>query len=109
MSGIPIDTIARNAMKNLRTTLALLILTAGTSGLADQTAYDDCILEHLKGAKLDVAAHLIKQACQANYRSTGFLSDGERAYNDCLLEYLVGVESRQAAMDIKAACGRKHK
>ncbi len=96
-------------MKNLRTTLALLTLTAGASGLADQAAYDDCILEHLKGAKLDIAAHLIKQACQANYRSSGFLADDERAYNECLLEHLVGVESRQATMELRSACNRKHK
>lgn len=96
-------------MNRLRTALTMLALTAGGHALADQAAYDDCILTHLKDAKLDVAAHLIKQACRANHASAGFVSSGERAYNACLLEHLVGVESRQAAMDIKSACARKHK
>lgn len=94
-------------MKNAR--LALLIAVACTAVNADQSTYDDCILTHLKGAKSDVAAHLIKQACQVNYLRSGFVANTERAYNDCLLQHLVGVESTQAAMSIRSACSSKHR
>ena len=76
---------------------------------AEQAEYDDCLLKHLKGAKLDIATHLIKQACYENYKKPTFTSDKSRAYNNCLLEHLVGVESMQAVMDIRTACDRKYK
>jgi len=77
--------------------------------IAGQAEYDDCILRHLKGAKTDVATHLIKQACEENYRNPGSTTGKKQEYNHCLLEHLVGVESVQAVMEIKSACGRKHK
>ena len=87
----------------------LFLLTASTSTIAGQAEYDDCILEYLKGAKLDVATHLIKQACDENYKNTSFTSAEQKAYNNCLLEHLPGVESLQAVMNIKSACSNKFK
>lgn len=77
--------------------------------IAGQEEYDDCILEYLKGAKLDLSTHLIRQACEQNYKNPAFTSKKKVAYNTCLLDHLVGVESITAVMEIKAACGRKHK
>jgi len=90
-------------------TIVVLGLTVSTSTIAGQTEYDDCILKNLKGAKLDLAAHLIKQACEKNYKSSTFTSDKNRAYYNCLLEHLIEVESIQAIMDIKTSCANKHK
>ncbi|MDH3451295.1 MAG: hypothetical protein OEN20_02665 [Gammaproteobacteria bacterium] len=95
-------------MKHLYVTV-VVALAAAMPAIAGQEEYDNCILQHLKGAKLDVAAHLIKQVCIDNYKTTGLSSHNRRAYNDCLLEHLVGVESVQATMDIKAACSSKYK
>lgn len=78
------------------------------SAFAGQAEYDDCILKHLKGAKLDIAVHTIKQACEENYKNPSFTSDKRRAYNECLLEHLLEVESLQATMEIKAACDSKY-
>ena len=57
---------------------------------AGQDEYNDCILTHLKEAKLDAAAGMIRNACYENY--AGFIRPSEkvRQYNECLLEYLVG-------------------
>ena len=87
---------------------SLLYLAVSPATIAGQTEYDDCILEHLKGAKLDEATHLIKRACDENYRNSGFTSDKTRNYNNCLLEHLVGVESVRAMLEIKTVCDRKH-
>jgi len=76
---------------------------------AEQKDYDDCILKHLKGAKLDIATDTIRRACYENYKKTSFISEKNRAYNNCLLEHLPGVESLQAVMEIKSACERKYK
>jgi len=95
-------------MKNLITSIALFSLLLSTQAMADQEQYDDCILGHLKGAKLDLATHLIRQACEENYKKPNFTSKKRIAYNECLLEHLVGVEGIQATMEIKAACSRKH-
>lgn len=78
------------------------------TAFAAQEEYNDCILSHLKGAKLDVAAGLIRNACYENYMGPFFPSEKVRQYNECLLEYLVGVESFQAAMEIRNACGGKY-
>jgi hypothetical protein len=95
-------------MKNPLIIASVLLLTISMPGFGGQAEYDDCILKYLKGAKLDVAAHLIRQACEENYRNPGFISDKRRAYNVCLLEHLSGVESLQATMEIKSACNRKY-
>jgi hypothetical protein len=95
-------------MKNFLITVCILVLAVSTSIHGGQAEYDDCILKHLKGAKLDVAANLIKQACEENYRNPSFTSDKRRAYNRCLLDHLSGVESLQATMEIKSACNRKY-
>ena len=97
-------------MKYLRIIMVIYFFTISISTFAGQAEYDDCILKHLKGVKIDIATHTIKQACEQNYKKKpDFTSDKKRAYNNCLLEHLVGVESFQAVMDITAACGRKHK
>ena len=95
-------------MKHILITMALFSLVLQTPAMADQEQYDDCILGHLKGAKLDLATHLIRRACEENYKRPNFTSKKRIAYNECLLEHLVGVEGIQAAMEIKAACGRKY-
>ena len=96
-------------MKYLRITMIIFFLATPASTIAGQAQYDDCILDHLRNSKLDVVTHLIKQACQENYKDPGFTSDKKRAYNNCLLGHLVGVESIQAAMDLRAACDSKYK
>ncbi len=95
-------------MKKSLKTISVLLLALATSVHAGQSEYDDCILKHLKGAKLDVTASLIKQACEENYRNPSFTSAKRRAYNGCLLEHLSGIESIQATMEIRSACSRKH-
>ena len=96
-------------MKHSLISFCILGLSVSTPTIAGQAEHDECLLEHLKGAKLDVATHLIRQACDENYKNPSFTSDKKRAYNNCILEHLVGIESIQAVMDIKAVCGRKHK
>ena len=96
-------------MKHIYTAIIIFGLAVSNSILADQEEYDDCILKYLKGAKLDVATHLIKQACNENYKNPSFTSKKRHAYNNCLLEHLSGIESIQAVMDIKSACGSKYK
>ncbi len=75
---------------------------------AGQEEYDDCLLGHLKNAKLDSATQLIKGACREIYKDPGTLSDRRHAYNECLLEYLPGIESGDAVLEIQNVCKRKH-
>lgn len=96
-------------MKHLMITVAIFSFAIPAPTIAGQAEYDDCVLAHLKGTKLDLVAHLIKQACKNNYKNHGLTSKREIDYNNCLLKHLVGIESIQAAMEVKSACGRKHK
>lgn len=86
--------------------LCLLVLPAALP--AGQDEYNDCILSHLKGARLDAAAAMIRTACYENYMGPFYPAEKVRRYNDCLLEHLVGVESFQAAMEIRNACIGKY-
>ena len=72
--------------------------------------YEDCLLEHLDHAKLDVASRFIAEACEENYGSgpSAIFSD-ERKYNECLLDHMVGVESVDAVIRIRRACERKYR
>ncbi len=75
----------------------------------DRYAYENCLLEHLDHAKLDVASRFIAEACEENYGSgpsKAIFSD-ERKYNECLLDHMVGVESVDAVIRIRRACERK--
>jgi hypothetical protein len=75
---------------------------------AGQLEYDECLLIHLKNAKTDVAAQLIKQACKENYKGGVFVRQKRQVYNECLLENLYGIESEEAIIEIKDVCEGKH-
>ena len=87
--------------------VALVLMTFSLSVTAGQDEYDECILKHLKGAKIDVVTHLVMQACKENYKSPSFTNEKKKSFNECLLEHLPGVESVPAAMEIKDVCHRK--
>lgn len=96
-------------MKKHRAIYILLIFLLGpAAGSAGEEEYNDCILEHLKGAKLDVAASLIRNACYENYGSIFKPSEDVRLFNECLLKHLVGVENFHAAMELRNACASKY-
>ena len=73
--------------------------------------YEDCLLEHLDHAKLDVASRFIAEACEENYGSgpSKTIFNDERRYNECLLKHMVGVESVDAVIRIRRACERKYR
>ena len=96
-------------MKQVYTVTAICCLLLSSPVFSGQAEYDDCILKYLKNAKLDSATHLIKQACEDNYKNPNFTSNKKRKFNNCLLENLPGIESQQAVIDINAACGNKYK
>lgn len=85
-----------------------LAASISSATLAGEEEYNDCILKYLRGAKLDAAAALIRNACYENYGGIFTPSEKVRQYNECLLEHLVGVESFRAAMEIRNACGSKY-
>jgi len=88
--------------------MVMALLGMSSSVFADQGKYDDCLLKHLKNAKLDIAAHTIRMACDENYKNSSFTSKKRRAYNECLLKHLPGVESIQAVIGLKSACQSKY-
>jgi hypothetical protein len=95
-------------MKLLQSIFLSAAIVLSLPSYAGEEEYDDCLLLHLKGTKLDSAAHLIKQACHGLYKQPGVLLDKKRQFYNCLLDNLVGVESMQAVNDINAVCGRKY-
>lgn len=101
-------------MRNLQLLAVTMLLVMGTSASAltsdfdENPAYDNCILDHLRGAKLDLASQLITNACYENYEDSGLLSDEDLAYNRCLLDNLPGVESINATLQIRRVCERRH-
>jgi hypothetical protein len=95
-------------MKKMLLIVILICMVFPFSAYAGDEEYDDCILLHLKGAKLDHAANLIKQACYRLYKQKGVLLEDRRLFLTCLLEHLVGIDSAQAVDEIHRACGRKY-
>lgn len=75
---------------------------------AAEEKYNDCLLEHLKNAKVNAATQMVKNACKENYGNVMFISKDKQAYNECLLEYLMGIESSDAANEIEKVCYDKH-
>lgn len=95
-------------MRYIFVLIVFAISLTGHPVYAEQNEYDDCILKHLKNAKVDVATQLIKRACRENYKDSTILSDKRKKYNECLLEYLPGLESVNAALEIEQSCRNKH-
>ena len=87
---------------------AVAVLAAGAQARSNPE-YDDCLLQHLKNARLDVATQLITQACHQNYVDDNFMSKREKKRNDCLLENLPGIESLDAIVRVTEVCERKSK
>jgi len=71
--------------------------------------YDDCLLQHLKNAHLDVATQMITQACHQNYVDDNFTNKRDIKRNECLLENLPGIESMEAVARVSEVCDRKSK
>ncbi len=87
------------------------LLINNVAAKKDRYEYEDCLLEHLDHAKLDVASRFIAEACEENYGSgpSKSIMSNERRYNECLLDHMVGVESVDAVIRIRRACERKHR
>ena len=96
-------------MKQLYLSSAIICSVFSIQVIAGDLEFNDCILKHMKGAKVDEATYLIEKACHENYREVRFVPEKRRAFNECLLEHLIGVESIQAVSDINAACENKYK
>ena len=96
-------------MKHLNLSTVIIIGVFSIPVVAGDLEFNDCILNHMKGAKVDEATYLIEHACHENYRSVRFVPEKRRVFNECLLEHLIGVESVQAVNDINAACANKYK
>ena len=90
--------------------IILIVVTSFTAIplFAGQDEYDNCILTHLINAKNDLAAQIMKMACNESYKDVKILSQERKAYNECLLKYLPGVESHDAVTEIQEVCRRKH-
>jgi hypothetical protein len=80
---------------------------AGVSAARDNPEYDQCLLMHLKNAKLDIASQLITRACYENYVEANFQRKSELRRNACLLEHLPGIESADAVARVDEACKRR--
>jgi hypothetical protein len=91
----------------LLATLAMMLATVAQARTNPE--YDDCLLQHLKNARLDVAARMITQACYQNYVDDNFMSKREKKRNDCLLDNLPGIESIDAIARVTEVCDRKSK
>jgi hypothetical protein len=91
--------------------IALFCLNPAIAESKNRYEYEDCILEHLDHAKLDVASRFIAEACEENYGSgpSRVIMSGERRYNECLLDHMVGVESVDAVIRIRRACEKKYR
>ena len=96
-------------MKRLSLSAVIVTFAFSLPVVAGDLEFNDCILKHMKGAKVDEASYLIEQACHENYREVRFVPEKRRVFNECLLEHLFGVESVQAVSDINAACANKYK
>lgn len=90
--------------------LGMVICSLGGNSLAGSKSprYDECVLKHLPGTKLDEVAELILAACEANYKRSVMNRDNKHENNECLLSHIKGVESLRAAQEISEACHRKH-
>ena len=91
--------------------LVLFYMGTAIAGKKSRYEYEDCLLEHLDHAKLDVASRFIAEACEENYGSgpSTIILSNERRYNECLLEHMVGVESVDAVIRIRRACEKKYR
>lgn len=98
-------------MKTRNNVVVVLALTlAALPALArDNPEYDQCLLAHLKNARLDVASQMITRACHENYVDDNFRSKRELRRNDCLLQHLPGIESIDAVNRVTEVCDRQSK
>lgn len=90
-------------------TTAVFLTLSIAAQARNNPEYDDCLLQHLKNARLDAATQLITRACHENYVDGNFQSKREIRRNNCLLENLPGIESFDAVARVTEVCERKSK
>ena len=81
---------------------------AKADGVFDTEHYDQCIVEGMKGVKIDLVASEIKRICAETYKNRWSISKPNQQYNDCLIIYFDQVESYIAAKEIIKSCHRKY-
>lgn len=101
-------TFASSAIVYFFVFLSSLFIAPTAHADLQQSAIDDCVLEHLISSKLDSASRLIARSCEENYRKPNFLTERRKNYNACLLHHLKGVESEYAVKKILQVCEKKH-
>lgn len=80
---------------------------AKADGVFDTEHYNQCIVEGMKGVKIDLVATEIKRICSETYNRWS-VSKKNQQYNECLMIYLDEVESYVAAKEIIKSCRRKY-
>jgi hypothetical protein len=91
-----------------RVAVLAAILLGSVAQARTNPEYDDCLLQHLKTARLDIATQMITQACYQNYVDD-FTKKRDIKRNECLLENLPGIESLEAVGRVSEVCDRKSK
>lgn len=79
-------------------------MLAGPVSAADEEAYEACMLQHLKHARTDYAAALVKQACDNLHNRAGLLFSDDEKYYRCILENIPGLESDRAVENVRHIC-----
>ena len=81
---------------------------AKADSVFDTEHYDQCIVEGMKGVKIDLVASEIKRICSETYKNRWSVSKKKKQYNECVTTYLDEVESYIAAKEIIKSCRRKY-
>jgi hypothetical protein len=78
-----------------------------TSPANAASAYDECLLASLRGARNAAASELIQRSCFALYRNGEMLLPREMAYHRCILGTLPGMKELSAIAQVVAICSRQ--
>ncbi|MCK5189058.1 MAG: hypothetical protein KAR12_03275 [Methylococcales bacterium] len=70
--------------------------------------YNQCILDHMQQAKLNMVADEFKRICFESYSYRSSLLKEQQLYNGCLLTYLKEVESETSAEEIIKSCRSRY-
>jgi hypothetical protein len=74
--------------------IALMIAAPGlTMAFNEDTSYNQCVMQSLKGVRSRQATDLITTSCRKLYKESAFLNNTEKDYRVCLVQSLQAIEN----------------
>lgn len=88
--------------------LCFIFISSSQAGVLGPSNEDECVLENMKNAKIEIASQLVMNACYSKTYGNKLKSMfSKETYEDCILKGIKNVSNDYSARMLVSACMNK--